>query len=191
MATHNGDPPACEMRGSWVSWPSAEVARATAPVLDDALSAGYTPSVGSRVPWVALATFRHYVRRFLAYTEDEVRKEGLEPAQHHLLLAVMALSLNAGPTIGELSEQLVRRHHSTVELVDRLETSRLVRRVVHASDRRKVCVELTPQGLAVLERLTAAMLKEYRVVAPELVRALRSVIRATSPSKAARAKVRR
>jgi DNA-binding MarR family transcriptional regulator len=142
--------------------------------------------VGSRVPWVALAAFRHNVRRFLASNEQAIRKEGLEPGQHHLLLAIRALSLSGEPTIRELSEQLVRRHHSTVELVDRLEQSGLARRVPHRTDRRMVCVELTREGEALLDRLTATMLKEYREVAPGLVQSLRSVIRAAPGPRAAR-----
>jgi DNA-binding MarR family transcriptional regulator len=138
--------------------------------------------VGARVPWVALAAFRHNVRRFLSFNEQAVQREGLEPGQHHLLLAIRALSLSGEPTIRQLSEQVVRRHHSTVELIDRLETSKLVRRMPHPTDGRKVCVQLTPKGEAVLDRLTATMLEEYRDVAARLVHSLRAIVKATSGS---------
>ena len=45
----------------------------------------------------------------------------MEPQQHQLLLAVKGLPEGATATIGELAERLQLKHHSTVELVNRLE----------------------------------------------------------------------
>src|SRR5579862_5285823 len=91
----------------------------------------------------ALAEFRHQVRRFLCFSEEQVRALGIEPQQHQLLLAVKGLPDGALATIGELAERLQLRHHSTVELVNRLEKQGHVVRELGKEDRRQVLVRLT------------------------------------------------
>jgi len=66
----------------------------------------------------------------------------------------------ARPTVGTLSERLCLRHHSTVELIDRLEKQRLVTRRHGDEDRREVFVQLTRQGEARLDRITASIWSE-------------------------------
>ena len=39
----------------------------------------------------ALAEFRYQIRRFLHFSEEQVRSLGLEPQQHQLLLAIKGL----------------------------------------------------------------------------------------------------
>jgi len=70
------------------------------------------------------------------------------------------------------------RHHSAVELVDRLMRRRMVRRRPDPRDRRTALVEVAPAGEAVLGRLAAYSLKELRTEGPALVAALRRLIRA-------------
>ena len=60
---------------------------------------------------------RYQIRRFLHFSEQASRMAGLEPHQHQLMLALKGLPR---PRIGELAERLQIRHHSTVELVNRL-----------------------------------------------------------------------
>ena len=76
----------------------------------------------------ALSHFRFHIRRFLHFSEEAARAEGLEPQQHQMLLAIQALGGGEGPTIGELADHLVIRHHSAVGLVDRLTARGLVER---------------------------------------------------------------
>jgi DNA-binding MarR family transcriptional regulator len=121
-----------------------------------------------------LAELRHQLRRFLAFSEERARQARLEPKQHQLLLAVRAL--RQPPTIGALAERLVLKHHSAVELVDRLERRGLVRRMRSAADRRVAYVELTPRGRAVLERLTLAHRDELKRAGPDLLAALNTVL---------------
>src|SRR5213593_3847001 len=92
----------------------------------------------------ALAEFRHALRRFLAFSAEAARAAGLEPRQHQLLLALRGLSEGAEPTVGALAEQLGIRHHSAVELVDRMEARALVKRARGVTDRRRVLVRLAP-----------------------------------------------
>src|SRR5262245_36122196 len=101
----------------------------------------------------ALAEFRYQLRRFLQFSDQEARVAGLEPQQHQLLLAVKGMPPGVPPTIGTLAERLQLQHHSTVELVDRMEDRKLVRRLRSPSDRRCVTVSLTARGDTLLARL--------------------------------------
>jgi DNA-binding MarR family transcriptional regulator len=146
-----------------------------------------------RLDYAALSEFRYRLRRFLAFSEDAAREAGLEPQQHQLLLAVRGFG-DEVPTVRELSERLVLKHHSTVELVDRLEKRGLVRRKRSTIDRRVAHVQLTPRGTQVLERLTLAHRDELDTAGPALVTALQSVLRTLherpNPTTPARAHVR-
>src|SRR2546427_13270702 len=92
----------------------------------------------------ALAEFRHALRRFLAFSAEAARTAGVEPQQHQLLLALRGLTDGVPATIGALAERLGVRHHSAVELVDRMEARGLVRRTRGGGDRRQVLVRLAP-----------------------------------------------
>jgi len=122
-----------------------------------------------------LADFRHELRRFLAFSEARARAVGLNPQQHQLLLVVRA-SAPEGPSIGVLAERLVLRHHSVVELVDRLEGAGFIVRVRSEQDRRQVRVQLTPAGEGVLLELSVDHRDELRRAGPRLVRALSRVL---------------
>jgi len=143
------------------------------------------------VPWRALAAFRYRIRVFLSRSERAARGIGLEPQQHHLLLAIRAARETADPTIGSLAAELLLKHHSVVGLVDRLQARGLVSRHSHPADRRQVCVRLTREGEALLAQLTGALLEEYRTMGPEIMEALRIVLgtsrqRGAAPARAAR-----
>lgn len=122
----------------------------------------------------ALAELRHQLRRFLAFSEAAARAAGLEPKQHQLLLAVRASA--KPPTIGKLAERLVLKHHSTVELVDRLESRGLVKRARSPQDRRVAQVEATAKGKALLEELSLSHRSELRRAGPRLATALNFVL---------------
>ncbi len=130
------------------------------------------PGQTGAVDYRALAEFRYQIRRFLRFSEDAARAAGLEPQQHQLLLAVKGLPEGKEPTIGELADRLQIRHHSVVELIDRLESRGLVRRQRSSEDRRKVRVELTPEGERILESLTVEHRNELEAAGPALLRAL-------------------
>src|SRR5690349_6828631 len=110
----------------------------------------------------ALSEFRYHIRRFLHFSEEAARSEGLEPQQHQILLAVRGLADRHGPTVGELADHLLIRHHSAVGLVDRLAAHGLVERVRDDADRRQVRVSLTPEGDAKLRRLSTVHKEELR-----------------------------
>jgi DNA-binding MarR family transcriptional regulator len=113
-----------------------------------------------------LLAFRDALRRFLRWSEDQAAAHGLTGQQHQLLLAVRGHPGPDPPTIGDVADHLLLRHHSVVELVDRAEQSGLVERRPDADDGRVVRLALTRRGRSVLERLSAAHLDELRRLAP-------------------------
>ena len=124
----------------------------------------------------ALADFRYQLRRFLSFSNEAARAAGLEPRQHQLLLAVKGMPDGVEATVGTIAERLQTQHHSTVELVDRMENRGLVRRLRSAGDRRRVLVSLTARGEALLARLSAVHRAEVRSIGPRLLRALESIV---------------
>jgi DNA-binding MarR family transcriptional regulator len=127
----------------------------------------------------ALAEFRYQIRIFLNGSEEAARDADLEPQQYLLLLALRGLPLERPASIRELAERMQLRHHSIVELVDRLERRLLLRRERSRNDRRQVIVHLTPRGDKILTRLAKQRIAELRTAAPALVRALTALIRST------------
>ena len=93
-----------------------------------------------------LLQFRIGLRRFLRWSEAQAAAAGLTPAQHQLLLAIRGHPDPAGPTIGDVAESLLLRHHSAVGLVDRAAAAHLVRRRTDEHDRRVVRLALTATG---------------------------------------------
>jgi DNA-binding MarR family transcriptional regulator len=125
----------------------------------------------------ALAEFRYQIRRFLGFSEEQVRAAGMEPQQHQLLLAIKGLPDGVTATIGELAERLQLKHHSTVELVNRLEKLGYVARANGKQDRRQVMVHLTHSGASILRKLSLAHHQELEIAGPRLSKALRSIKR--------------
>ena len=116
----------------------------------------------------SLAEFRYQIRRFLRFSEQATRQTGLEPQQHQLLLAVRAHPGPTPPSVRELSEYLLIRHHSAVELVNRVESAGLLVREVDPSDQRVARLRLTPQGEKLIEQLSETHLNELRRIAERL-----------------------
>jgi DNA-binding MarR family transcriptional regulator len=125
----------------------------------------------------ALAEFRFRIRKFLHFSEQRTRALGVEPQQHQLLLAVRGLPEGKRATVGELAERLQLKHHSAVELVNRLEASGAVRRAAGADDAREVLIHLTRPGGALLRKLALAHRAELDSAGPELIKALRAIMR--------------
>lgn len=125
--------------------------------------------------YCALHAFRFQINRFLHFSEEAARAEGLEPRQHQLMLAVRA-SETGQPTVGEIAERLFIRHNSAVELADRLVERGLAQRIREGSDRRQVRIRLTPKGEEKLRRLSGEHRDELRRTGPMLAAALREAL---------------
>jgi len=142
----------------------------------------------------ALAELRYQIRRFVHFSEQAARAAGLEPQQHQLMLALKGLPKDTRPLVGELAERLQLRHHSTVELINRLAARGFVRRQRAEDDRREVLIALTPKGEKILRELSLHHKAELRTQGPALIAALRSAIpgrRNRNGVKPARARARK
>jgi DNA-binding MarR family transcriptional regulator len=115
-----------------------------------------------------LLELRTGLRRFLRWSEQQARAAGLTPAQHQLLLAVRGHPEPDGPTIGQLADYLVLRHHSAVELTDRAVRDGLVRRTSDRTNKSIVRVVLTGGGDEKLKRLSEAHLQEIAHLGPTM-----------------------
>jgi DNA-binding MarR family transcriptional regulator len=93
-----------------------------------------------------------------------------------MMLAVRATE-KGEPTVGELADRLSIRHHSAVELADRLIDRGLAERVREGPDRRQVRVRLTPEGVEKLRRLSTAHREELLHAGPLLAAALNEALR--------------
>jgi DNA-binding MarR family transcriptional regulator len=124
----------------------------------------------------ALAELRHRIRRFLSEGDAIARAAGLEPQQYLLLLSIRGLPENEEATIRTLAERLSLKHHSVVELIDRLEVHGYVRRTRGRDDRRRVLVSLLPRGERLLEQVARHRIGELRANGQALVRAISQLL---------------
>jgi DNA-binding MarR family transcriptional regulator len=131
----------------------------------------------------ALAELRYRIRLFLREGDAKARSSGLEPQQYLLLLALRGLPSGADATIRTLAERLVLKHHSVVELVDRLAAHGYVRRIRSRQDRRKVLVSLLPRGIKLVERVARDRISELRSSGVKLVTAIEALLQTKSPQR--------
>jgi DNA-binding MarR family transcriptional regulator len=115
-----------------------------------------------------LLELRTGLRRFLRWSEQQARDAGLTPAKHQLLLAVRGHPDPSGPTVGEIADYLVLRHHSAVGLIDRAAADGLVTRNPDPASKSVVRVTLSPAGIDKLERLSETHLEELAHLAPTM-----------------------
>jgi uncharacterized protein YeaO (DUF488 family)/DNA-binding MarR family transcriptional regulator len=118
--------------------------------------------------YARLLVLRTGLRHFQRWSEQQARTAGLTPAQHQLLLAVRGHRDPRGPTIGEVADYLLLRHHSVVGLIDRTDEAGLVTRERDTVDHRVVRLHLTDEGARRLEALSALHLEEIERLATEL-----------------------
>ena len=110
----------------------------------------------------ALAAFRRELRRFLAFSEAAARSSGLTAQHHQAILAIKGHAGASPMTVGELADHLFVRHHSAVELVDRLVKADLAVRMDATDDRRRVELALTTKAGEILAELSAIHLEELK-----------------------------
>lgn len=115
-----------------------------------------------------LADFRYALRSFFAFSEQAADAAGLSPQQYQALLAIKGARDRSELSIREIAECLMIRHHSAVELVNRLAKNGFVTRVKDEGDARRVHVRLTAKAERVMDGLAAAHLRELKGVRPVL-----------------------
>jgi DNA-binding MarR family transcriptional regulator len=125
----------------------------------------HTPSDAD---YARLLLFRTRLREFEQWSQERAAALGLTAAQHQLLLAIRGHEGARGPTIGQVADYLLVRHHTAVGLVDRAEALDLVARRRDDDDHRVVRLAVTRKGAAKLRALSAAHLEELARMGPVL-----------------------
>jgi len=80
-------------------------------------------------------------------------------------------------TVSNLAERLVLKHHSVVELIDRMEAHGYVRRSRSREDRRSVLVSLLPRGEKLLEQVAQHRVGELRASGAALASAIAALLK--------------
>jgi DNA-binding MarR family transcriptional regulator len=124
----------------------------------------------------ALAELRYLIRKFVGEGDAVARAAGLEPQQYLLLLAIRGLTEGEDATIQVLADRLALKHHSMVELIDRLEVHGYARRSRSRDDRRRVLVSLLPRGEKLLEQVARHRISELRSSGAALVKAISALL---------------
>jgi DNA-binding MarR family transcriptional regulator len=115
-----------------------------------------------------LLELRTGLRRFLRWSEQQAKASGLTPAHHQLLLAIRGHEDPRGPTVGDVSDYLLLRHHSAVGLVDRAEIAGLLTREQDPENHSVVRLRLTEKGARKLVALSELHLEELSHLAPTM-----------------------
>ena len=124
----------------------------------------------------ALAELRYRIRHFIQEGDAAAQRSNLEPQQYLMLLAIRGLPQGAVATIRTLAERMALKHHSAVELIDRLESHGLVRRSRSEGDKREVRVSLLPQGSKLLDRVARERLSELKASGAALADAITALV---------------
>ena len=130
----------------------------------------------------ALAELRYRIRKFVREGDAVAASAGLEPQQYLLLLMIRGILVGQEATVRTLAERLALKHHSVVELIDRLEAHGYVRRGRNREDRRSVLVSLLPRGEKILEQVAQHRIDELRSSGLVLVNAIGSLLENGRPS---------
>ena len=120
--------------------------------------------------YTRLAEFRHALRKFLRFSELAAARVGLTSQHYQAMLVVRGCPDDKRVTINDLAQQLLIKHNSAVELVDRLAHEGLVVREPSSADRRKVELRLTSRGRTVLAKLARMHRAELQRIGPLLKR---------------------
>ncbi len=118
--------------------------------------------------YARLAELRYGLRRFLQWSSEQARGAGVTPTQHQLLLAIRASRDPRGPTVGEIADVLLIRHHSAVGLIDRAQEGGLITRERDPDTGSVVHLRLTESGARTLTALSEVHLRELAQLAPTL-----------------------
>jgi len=134
----------------------------------------------------ALAELRYRIRKFVREGDGVATASGLEPQQYLLLLMIRGIPEGQEATVRALAERLALKHHSVVELIDRLEAHGYVRRNRSREDRRSVLVSLLPRGEKMLELVAQHRISELRSTGASLVAAISALLEPGSASRTAK-----
>lgn len=121
----------------------------------------------------AFARLRRSLREVLAQSEEICIAHELTAQRFQALLAIET----AGEpiSVGDLASELILKHHSAVELADRLAQAKMIERIADKQDKRRVLLRLTPLGAQRLHGAAAAHLESLERLHETLTASLQSV----------------
>ena len=93
-----------------------------------------------------LLSLRTGLRRFERWSDQQAEESGSPRLNTSCSWPFAGTPTARGPTVGEVADYLLLRHHSAVGLVDRAEEAGLVTRARDPDDRRVVRLRLTAAG---------------------------------------------
>jgi len=128
-----------------------------------------------KAEYETLAAFRLALRRFVHFSGRAAESAGITGQQYQALLAIKGFPGRKSVSVGELADQLQLRHHSAVELVDRMVEEKLVVRTPSAADRRWVLVQLSGRGERILETLASMHREQLKRIGPDIRQLLERV----------------
>lgn len=117
-----------------------------------------------------LAQFRRSLRKVLADSEEICVEAGLTSQRFQALLSIA--SADEPMSVGDLAADLMLKHHSAVELADRLAQAGLLARITDKQDKRRVLLSLTSKGAQALNHLTAKHLAQMDDAREAIMRGL-------------------
>lgn len=123
-----------------------------------------------RTQLLQLAQFRRGLRKVLADSEEICVEAGLTSQRFQALLSIASVS--EPMSVGDLAADLMLKHHSCVELADRLAQAGLIARVADAQDKRRVLLSLTAKGAQALNHLAAEHLAQMDEARDSIMRGL-------------------
>lgn len=123
-----------------------------------------------RTQLLQLVQFRRGLRKVLADSEEICVEAGLTSQRFQALLSIASVS--EPMSVGDLAADLMLKHHSCVELADRLAQAGLIARVADAQDKRRVLLSLTAKGAQALNHLAAEHLAQMDEARDSIMRGL-------------------
>ena len=115
-----------------------------------------------------LLTLRTGLRRFLRWSEQPSAGGGPDSDATSAAARRPRPSRSGGPTVGDVADYLLLRHHSAVGLIDRAEAAGLVTRRPDADNQSVVRLRLTDEGARRLEALSELHLEELAHLSPTM-----------------------
>lgn len=135
------------------------------------------PVALKKADYELLAKFRYTLRRYLRFSEQAARSQGLTPQQYQALLAIAGFPGRDHIAVGELAEHLQLTHHSAVGLANRIESLGYIQRSPAEDDRRRVLISLTESGRKLLDCVYRMHRRELQSAGPLLANLIQQAAR--------------
>lgn len=111
---------------------------------------------GGEAPFLVFSSLLRYHRMAVAAVEEALRAHDLNLTDY-LLLMTLELSDSGTRLISSLARNLMVHATTATLATDRLEARKLLKRSPHPTDRRAICVTITPAGRDLIRAATKSL----------------------------------